>query len=74
MTLDDRVYVQRKILKKIRLLFILNYIRRNVRSHYKKEDKKRNTITNRNKINNKKRYVKKSRIRISKETINILRR
>ena len=40
---DNGIYIQREITKEIRFLFILSNIRRNIRSHDKKENKKRDT-------------------------------
>ena len=71
MTLDNEIYIQLEIIKRIRLFFILNSIRKDVESHYKKEDEKRNIINYRDKTNIKKRCTRKPRIGISKETINI---
>ena len=67
MTPDDGIRIQFEISKRTRLFLLLNCIRRNIRSHDKKEDKKRNTIDRRNKINIKKRRTRKSYIRISKK-------
>ena len=74
MTLNNGVCIQRETLKRTRLFFISNRIRKNVKSHYKKRNEKENTTTYRDKTDNKKRYVEKSRTRISKETMNILER
>ena len=74
MTLNNKVYVQREISREIRLLFISNYIRRNVKSYYKERNEKRNTTISRSKTNNKKRHARKPRTRILKKTINISER
>ena len=47
MILDNEIYVQRKITERTRLLFILNSIRRNIKSYDKKENEKRNTTSHR---------------------------
>ena len=74
MTFNNEIYIQREISKRTRLLLVSNRIRRNIESHDKKENEKRNIETRRDKISNKKRYTRKSYIKIPKETINISRR
>ena len=74
MTFNNKICIQHEILERIRLFFILNRIRKNVKSYYKKRNEKENITTYRDKINNKKRYAEKLHIRILKETINILKR
>ena len=71
---NDEIRVQRKILGGTGLLSLPNCIRENIRNHDKKENEKRDTTSRRNKIDIKKRRTKKSRIRISKKIMNILRR
>ena len=74
MTFNNEIRIQHQITKRTRLLFILSNIRKNIKSHDKKENKKRDTTNYRNKIDIKERRLKKSRIRISKKIINISRR
>ena len=74
MTLNNEVHVQRKTLKRTRLFFILNRIRKNVKSHYEKRNKKENTTIYRDKTDNKRRHIKKSYIRILRRIINIFER
>ena len=68
------IRIQYKTLERTRLFFLSNRIRKNIRDYDKKENKKKNVIDHRNKIDIKKRRVRESRIRISKETMSILER
>ena len=43
MIFNNEICVQRKIIREIKLLFILSNIRRNIKSHDKKENKKKDT-------------------------------
>ena len=74
MTLDDGIRIQLKIIKRTELLSILDCIRKDVEGYYKEENKKENITNYRNKINIKKRHIRKLCIRILEEIINILRR
>ena len=74
MTFNDGIRIQRKIARETGLLFLLNSVQRNIRSHDKKKNKKRNTTDYRNIINDKRRRIRKSRIKILKKTINISKR
>ena len=74
MTFNNEIRVQRKTARKTRFLFILNSIQRKIKSHDKKENKKKNVTSYRDRINIKKRYTRKPRTEILKETINILGR
>ena len=47
MTSDNGIRIQCKIIRRIELLFILSNIRRNIKSHDKKENEKKNTIDHR---------------------------
>ena len=44
MTLDNKIRIQFKTLERTELFFLLNCIRKNIRSHNKKRNKKKNTI------------------------------
>ena len=74
MTFNDGIYIQYKIIKRIKLLSILSDVRGDIESHDKKENKKKNTISHRNKINIKKERIKKPRTKLLKRTINISKR
>ena len=74
MIFNNKIRIQFKTIKRIRLFFILNSIRKNIESYYKKENKKKNVTSHRDKIDIKKERTRKSRIKISKETMNIFRR
>ena len=45
MTLDNKICVQRKIIRETELLFISSDIRRNIRSHDKKINKKKDVTS-----------------------------
>ena len=45
MTFDNKIRIQRKIIRETRLFLILDGIRRNTKSHDKKETKKKNTTS-----------------------------
>ena len=45
MIFNNKVCIQRKTLERIRLFFILNRIRKNIRSHRKKKNEKENITT-----------------------------
>ena len=74
MVLNTRIRIQYETIKRIELLSLLNSIRKNIRSHDKKENEKRNITNHQNTIDDKKKRTRKPRIRILKETINISRR
>ena len=74
MTFDNKIYIQHKIIKRIKLLFISSNIREDIESYNKKENKRKNTIDYRDKTNIKKRHSRKSRIKILKKIMNILKR
>ena len=44
MTFNIEIRIQCKITERIKLLFLLNSIRENIRSHDKKENEKKSTI------------------------------
>ena len=68
---NDGIRIQRKITRRTGFFSISNNVWRNIRDHNKKENEKKNITNHRDKINNKKRRTRKSRTRISKETMNI---
>ena len=74
MTLDHEICIQFEITERTRLFFILINVRKNIESYNKEKDEKKNTTNYKNKIDIKKKRVRKSRTEISKETINISKR
>ena len=45
MIFNNEIRIQRKIIRRIEFLFILDSIRRNTRNYNKKENKKKNTTS-----------------------------
>ena len=71
MVFNNEIRVQYEITRRTRFLSISSSIRRNIRSHDKKENEKRDTTDHRNQIDIKKRYSRKLRIKILKRIMNI---
>ena len=74
MVLNNEIRVQCKITKRTKLLFLLDNIWKNTRSHDKKGNEKENTTNHRDETSDKKRRTRKPRIRILKEIMNISKR
>ena len=71
MTFNDKIRIQYKITREIRLFFLLSRIWKNIRDHHEERNEKRNTTSHRNETDIKQKRTRKPRIRIPKETINI---
>ena len=71
MIFNTGIRIQRKTVKRTRLLSISNSIRENIRSYDKKENKKKSTINYWDTISNKRKRTREPRIKILKEIINI---
>ena len=71
MTLNIGICIQYEITKRIRLLSLLNSIRKNTKSYNKKENEKENVSSCRDTTNNKRERTRKHRIRILERTMNV---
>ena len=73
MTFNNKIRIQRKITRRIEFFLILNNIWENTKSYNKKENKKRNIVSHRNKIDIKREHTRKLYTRILKEIISIFK-